>query len=527
MIAVILIVAASFTASAVTKEIRMSPLRFAGVHALSSQQGQSDGYMLIQTARGGNWNFQLLDNALNEVVQGDIDTPRHAFFNGITFNGEYSLLSFVVNALNPSITYIVMDKQGNEVSRVTRTDTPMLRRGEQFFPAVFNHPEQGFVVVQTIGGGRRAGYSVEHVDHKLNILSSLEFTGSNGHVHVYDMVASENSLYILEATERLGRTLNARLHCINIHDNRHTYTMELSDSDNAYFPTALLPLEDNSIAMAGSYYSGRNIRGRNSRGLFFLQVDADGGTAGMELHPWRGLRSTLRTPVPDWFFKVMPDVYIHALESNADGSITAVAELYRYSGEVHRREEGQTKERFHRIRMLDLMLLNFNPDGSIAYTERIERPHMVLKLDSDMGGGSGSLAEEAGQGPLRRARAMKKFGAFTYRFHQKTDDGIKLAFMSYENKMHYAYLMDSSKKFSAVKIDLQHAKPAFISYLQIVDLCVNQSGFGFILSELNTRSFDDSEAYWRGLLPAGDNALLTYEYMPMGGRLRLSLTRLD
>ncbi len=509
-----------------SKEISISPLRFAGVHALSSQQGKSDAYMVIHTASGGDWNFQLFDKELNEIKEGTIEAPRYSFYNNMTYNGQHTLMSFVVNAFTPSITYVVLDKKGNEVSRVTRTDTPMLRRGEQFFPTVYNHPDNGFVIVQTSGGGRRAGYTVEHVDHRLNTLNKLEFTSPRGHAHVYDLAASEESLFILEATERFGKTLNARLHCINLHENRHIYTMELSDKDYAYFPTALLPAENNSIALTGSYFSGKNIRGKNSQGLFFMQIDSEGGTAGMEIHPWRGLRSTLRTPVPDWFFKVMPDVYIHALESNADGSITAVAELYRYSGEVRRQEQGETKEQYHRIRMLDFMLIHFNRDGSIAFAERIERPHMVLKLDSDIGGGSSSLAENAGQGPLMRARAMKKGGAFTYRFHQASDNGFKLAFMSYENKMHYAYLMDIHEEYNAVKVDLQHAKPSIISYLQIINLCSNQSGFGFILSELNTRSFDDSEAYWRGLLPAGDGSMLIYEYMPLGGRLKLNLVDL-
>lgn len=526
LIAALLLAIMSITVFANSKEIRISPLRFAGVHALSSHQGQSDAYMVIHSATGGDWNFQLLDKGLNEIKEGIIEAPRYSFFNSMTYNGQHTLMSFVVNAFTPSITYVVLDKKGNEISRVTRTDAPMLRRGDQFFPTVYNHPENGFVIVQTSRGGRRAGYTVEHVDHQLNTLSLLEFSGSREHVHVYDLAASDSKLFILEATERFGRTLNARLHCIDLRDNRQIYTMELSDKDYVYFPTALLPAEDNSIALAGSYFLGKNIRGKNSQGLFFMQINQDGGTAGMEIHPWRGLRSTLRTPVPDWFFKVMPDVFIHALESNADGSFTAVAELYRYSGEVRRQEQGKTKEQYHRIRMLDFMMITFNRDGSIAFTERIERPHMVLKLDSEIGGGSSSLAENAGQGPLMRARAMKKGGAFTYRFHQKSDDGFIIAFMSYENKMHYAYLMDIHSDNNAVKVDMQHAKPSIISYLQIIDLCSNQSGFGFILSELNTRSFDDSEAYWRGILPASDGAMLLYEYMPIGGKLKLNLVNL-
>ncbi|MDR4988695.1 MAG: hypothetical protein RG741_07665 [Bacteroidales bacterium] len=524
LVVMLLLSGSFFTLQAHSKEMRISPLRFAGVHSLGVQPGQSEAYMVLHSASAGNWNFHLLDKELNELMEGVVEAPRYSFFNEMTFDGEHILMSFVVNAFTPSITYVVLDALGNEVARTTRTDAPMLRRGDRFFPSVYGHPEGGFILVQATGGGRRAGYTVEYADHQLNTQWSLDFKGDKGTVHVYDMMLAGDRLYILEATERLGNTLNARLHCLSLSDAAHTYTMELTDNDYTYFPTAILPVENNRIALAGTYFSGDKIRQRSSGGLFFLFVEEDGGTAGMEVHPWRGLRPTLRTSVPDWFFKLMPEVYIHALEIMPDGSFTAVAELYRYSGEVRREERDGLKEQYHRIRMLDFMLINFNSNGSIAYTERIERPHMVLKLDSEFSS-SGSLAENAGSGPLRRARAMKKAGAFTYRFHQMTDEGFKLAFMSYENKTHYAYLMDIQSK-NSVKLDLRHAKPSIISYLQLIDLCANQSGFGFILTELNTRSFDDSEAFWRGLLPAGNNNMLTYEYRLLGGTLSLKLTEL-
>lgn len=526
MMVFVLTTCLTFSGFSQSKEVKISPLRFAGVHALGTQQGENDAYMVIHNGSGGDWHFQLYDFLLDEVKEGTIETPRYSFFNQMTYNGDYTLLSFVNNALSPSITYVVLDHMGNEVSRTTRTDVSMLRRGDQFFPGVYNHPEEGFLIVQTAGKGRNTGYTVEHVDSGLNTLWSIEFSSPKGNAHVYDLTISEERIFILEATERMGNTLNARLHSVDLATASHIYTMELGDEQHSFFPTAFLPTADNTLAMAGTYFKGEKIRGKNSRGLFFLNVAEDGSTAGMQIHPWGTLRSTLRTPVPDWFFKVMPDVHIHALEQYQDGSFMAVAELYRYSGEVRREEAGGKKEQYHRIRLLDFMLLGFEPDGDILYTERIQRPHMVLKLDSEFSGSSNSLAHNAGQGPLRRARAMKQAGAFTYRFHQLFDDKLNFAFTSYENKTHYAYFMDINNNFQSTKVELKHSKPLLFSYMQIVDLCANQSGFGFILAELNTRSFDDSEAFWRGVLPARKGSMLTYEYMPLTGKLQMNLVKL-
>ncbi|MFW5707083.1 MAG: DUF6770 family protein [Bacteroidota bacterium] len=527
MVAALMIAGLTLTGYAQNKELKISPLRFAGVHALSPLQGESQAYMVLHGAPGGEWNYHLYDYLLDEIKEGSLETPKHSHFNMMTSNGEHTLMSFVNNAFSQSLTYVVLDRHGNEVARTIRTDATMLRRGDQFFPTVYNHPESGFLIVQTLGKGRNAGYTVEHVDHNLNTLWSLPFTSPRGHAHVYDLVTSNSRAYILEATEKMGRTLNARLHSIDLASASHIYTMELGDGEHSFFPTALLPTADNTLAMAGTYFRGEKIRGKNTRGLFFLNVNPDGSTAGMQIHPWATLGSTLRTPVPDWFFRVMPDVYIHALEQYQDGSFMAVAELYRYSGEVTSEDDRGKKEQYHRIRLLDFMLLGFEGSGNILYTERIQKPHVVLKLDSKFTTGSNALAENAGKGPLRRAKAMKSAGAFAYRFHQLSGNNFNLAFTSYENKVHYGYFMDLNNNFDATRVELSHAKPSFISYMQIIDVTSGQNGFGFILSELNTRSFDDSEAYWRGMLPSGKGTMLTYEYMPFTGKLQLNLVNLS
>ena len=523
LIVVCLLTGIQFASFAQSKEVRVSPLRFAGVHPLSSSHHESDAFLVMHSGGSGVWNYEMFNTSLEEIKSGTIETPSYSFFNGVTYNGSHAMVSFVVNALSTSVTYVVLDDKGNEVSRETRDDVPNLRRGDQFFPEVFPHPEKGFIIVQSAGRARNAGYVIEHVDHKMNRLWKMDFESQRGSVHVYDLLCSGDFLYILEASERLGKTTSARVHGVDLLNGIKMYTMELQDDEYSYFPTALNINEDKTISMAGTYFRGNRISGRNTRGLFFLTVANDGSTAGMSVHPWQELRPTLRTSVPDWFFKVMPDVYIHAIEANHNGTFTAIAELYRYSGEVRQEDSRGRQEQYHRIRMLDFMVFNFDNEGQILYTERIERPHMVLKLDSEFSGGPSSLAYNAGQGPLMRARAMKKAGAFTYRFHHLTENSLQLAFMSYENKMHYAYLMDVRNNQKAIKVDMQHAKPSFISYMQIIDLCANQSGFGFILTEMNTRSFDDSEAYWRGLLPVNGNKMLIYEYMPLGGRLKFDI----
>lgn len=512
-------------AQAQSVDISISPLRFAGVHALQSQQGINNGYLVLHTAQGGNWNYQMFNSELETLTQGTLEAPRYSFFNGLTTNGDYTLVNFVVNAFTQSSTYILLNSRGEEVNRVTRNDLQMLRRGEQFLPRIFNHPQGGFLVVETLRKGNSAGYRLEYLDTDLQSRWQKEFFAQRGHAHVYDIASNADGVFILEATERSNQTRNVRLHGIQASNGTHLYTMELTDDQYTYFPTALLPMSDGSIALSGTYFKGSRINSKRNQGVFFLGVSPEGNTLGMQNHPWKMLRPYLRTSVPDWFLRIMPDVWIHAMEQDSNGNFIAIAELYRYSGQVSHQERGEIKEQYHRIRLLDFMLFGFEQSGQMLYAERIEKPHMVIKLDAESAGGSGNLSLAAASGTLRRGRAMKQFDAFTYRFHQKTDDSFKIAFASYEAKTHFAYLMDLNS-FDALKTELTHAKPKAISYAEIIQLCANQSGYGFILTELNTRKFDESEAYWRGILPARHNSMLTYEFMPLTGKLRLSLQEL-
>ena len=298
----------STSSFAQSQELQISPLRFAGVHAISPQAGQSRAYMVLHGAGGGNWNFNLFADDLANLNQGTIEAPRHSFFNTLTTSGNYTLLNFAVNALNPSLTYVVMDPMGNEIARRTHQDVPMLRRGEQFFPTVFAHPEEGFLIAQTIKNGRNAGYTLSHVTPNLDENWSISFFATRGHAHVYDMVAGDDKIFILEANERLNRTQNTRIHCLDAKTGKHIYTQELKDNTSSFFPTALLPLEDGSIAMAGTYFNGTRINSKNTRGIFFMTLDGSGSTMALQTQSWKLLRPVMRTSVPDWFFKVMPDV---------------------------------------------------------------------------------------------------------------------------------------------------------------------------------------------------------------------------
>jgi hypothetical protein len=496
-----------------TIEKRVSPFRFAGVHALTTPQGETRGYFTLSAESGSRWEFQIMNTSLETTITTTIEAPRLSTFNTMVSDGDFIIASFVVNAFRTSLTYVVIDNQGNETARLTRENYPLLNQGNQYFPQLSVHPAGGFILVESIGR-RPAGYTVEYIDHSLSTIWRREFIPSKGKSVVYGLWPVDEQIIVYEATERNNRTQNTRIHTLNPLTGEHMLTMNLTDAEYTYFPTAINPGANGEIAITGTFFKGDKIKGKSSQGLFFINMDRDGQTLAMELFDWKFLRPLIKTHVYDWFFAVRPEVWIHGLDRNDDGSFTAIAELYRYSGI----QRGKSEDRYHRIRLFDFMVFTFDPQGNMVYADAIPRPHMILKLDVD------NFDHMASAGPLSRARAMKQYGAFSYRFHRKTENGsYAIAFMSYEAFTHYAYSVKLHDSRAYLQYPLIVSKPRIFSTLQMVDHFSGQYSIGYMINEMNTRKFNESEMHWRGILPAPQGKMLTYEYMPLNGRLTMNL----
>ena len=515
-------------ANPVKHEMKIPMLRFAGVHALTTHDGEARGYFSLYAESNGVWKVHFFDTQINEIGVARVEAPRHSFYNTACTDGEHVLLSFLTNIGGGTATYVLLGMDGNQIASETRSGVSGLNRGEEFWPRLFALPGEGFLIAETVGRGRRSGYRLELIDLALRSQWKQDFYSDNGSAQLYRLMILADRLLLHETAERAGKTRSNEIHQVNPRNGMILSSHFLHQDGYSYFPTAMVSLGEDRIMMAGTYYRGEEMRTRNTRGLFFQVINGKGELVSRQNYEWSELRPLLRTQVYDWFFKVMPEVWIHAIEKTDDGRLLALGELYRYSGEVSHfdGENSMPRNSYHRIRILDFMLFDLDQEGVMHFAERIERPHMVLNLDAGSGG-SGSLGHRAGQGALSRARALKEKGALTYRFHRREKDGtLSMGFMSYEAKTHYAYVMNLEGRKDYVQSMLVHAKPRFISNLEMAGLCAGQSGFGFILTEMNTRSFDDSEAYWRGLLPSDAGSLVTYEYMPLGGKLIISRTDL-
>jgi len=64
LIVVCLLTGIQFVSFAQSKEIRVSPLRFAGVHPLSSSHHESDAFLVMHSGGSGVWNYEMFNTSL-------------------------------------------------------------------------------------------------------------------------------------------------------------------------------------------------------------------------------------------------------------------------------------------------------------------------------------------------------------------------------------------------------------------------------------------------------------------------------
>ncbi len=521
---ILLIILSGFGLHGQELNLKISPFRFNGVFAIKDNQQQTNAFASVYAKSNGVWEMQWIAPDLSDSKTIVLDIPKNAIFQTMVSSGGQSLLCFVDNSFKPALHYLLIDSDGKVKNTVSKTKVPLLSRGKAFWPQLYALDQGHFLVVEP-AKSKSAGYSLERFDEQLQSLWRKEFYAEKGNAVVYELWVSEMGILIHQLAEKFGNVLNSQLIFNDLENGTSYYGTVLSDDQFTFYPTAFYPEKDRSIMMVGTYYKGSKIESKQAKGLFFAKVDADGSFSSQQLLEWKELKPILKTRVSDWFFKVMPEVWMHRLDKMEDGSYVALAELFKYSGEITQKntETGEPEEPFHKIRLMDFMRFNFNNLGEMTDAERIEKPHQFLHITEDMTAENGSIQRMVNSGNLNRNKALKASGGFTYRVGSVDAEGqYTIAFTSYEGFVNYVYVLHTAygnyQKYALLKV-----KPEIISQLEIVSRIANQYDDLSLELDGSTIEFDDSEQYFRGVLPTDESRLMLYEYMPFNSRLNLKL----
>jgi len=515
----ILILLSSFGLYAQELELKISPFRFNGVFAVKDNQQQTNAFISVYSKSNGIWEMQIIAQDLSESKTFTLDVPKNALFHTMVSSGDQNLLCFVDNSFKPAIHYLLIDGEGNIKQSLSKTKVPLLARGKAYWPQLYALEQGNFIVVEP-AKSKSAGYSLERFDDQLKSLWRKEYYAEKGNAMVYELWVSEMGILIHQLAEKFGNVVNSQLIYNDLENGASIYETSLSDDQFTYYPTAFYLEKDRSVAMVGTYYKGSKIESKQSKGLFLAKTDAVGNFQSQQLLEWKGLKPILKTRVSDWFFKVMPEIWMHRLDKMEDGSYVTLGELFKYSGEITitNTETGNTEEPFHQIRLMDFMRFSFNSDGEMTDAERIEKPHQFLHITE-----TGSIQQMVKSGNLNRNKALKESGAFTYRFGSVDTEGqYTIAFTSYEGFVNYVYVLQT-KYGNYQKHALLKAKPEIISQIEIASRIANQYDDLSLELDGSTINFDGSEHYFRGVLPANDSKLMIYEYMPLKSLLSLQL----
>ena len=255
-----------------------------------------------------------------------------------------------------------------------------------------------------------------------------------------------------------------------------------------------------------------------------MKLSEQGQVLATQTFAWKALRPLLRTDVNSWFFKIMPEVWIHGLDPQEDGSFVALGELFRYGG-----QRGNERSTQHHLRLLDFMRFEFNEKGEIQDAQRIHKPHLILLIDDDNSSFNQGAEREFLRGirrtGLQRGLMLKKYGAFTYRHHEALPKkALRLSFLNYENFMHAAYHLHwtpEETKYSFSPLVQNQAQ--FFSRMQFMQNFQNQYSLRARLDQSRTRVFRVEESMMLGILPARSGTMLSYEYAAFRSRLILNL----
>ncbi len=525
----------SLLSNAQEVELSISPLRFQGVHDLTGPDRVTRGYYAVYRSGSGEWTIDVVDATLQPLFKTIISVPSNAFFNDVAYDGAHILVCFVEASFKREITYVSIDSKGSEVARDVRSKVPFLNQGERFYPQVWVHPKGGFVITELVKERKNSGVKYEYVDGSLTPKWSHEQWVDKGTLHVYEAFGNKQSMVFIQGHERSGNTLSTSAICLAASDGNVVYEHQMSTENEVFFPSAIHLSDDGVFAASGIYYNGAAIRGKNARGMFFTTLSPTGIVESTVLSDWKSLRPIMQTAVNSWFLRVNPTLWMHQMERKTDGSYTLIGELFRYRGEFTETEPGSSdKTVYHRNLILDFITFEVTPDAEIKAVNRIARPHMLLKNEKPDEFTSNQNTFEyiydQRTSQIDRFRALKKFGGLSFRHASYVgDQTLLMSFMQYEASIKYGIVVNALQPTNIYEIPLTKSKPRWFSVGELMTNILAQydAEDPDEVAVTRVRYYDESDDVFSGIKPANGRQVLVYEYMPLKGKLYLSLINTD
>lgn len=411
----------------------VSSKNFSGVQTLNGDYYYTF-YFGEKSATKGMINFVLsiYDKELKSINTTPVEISKNAELAASAFNGKFFLFVFS-DAIKRKRTLLVLDQKGNIVKQRVDEDVKSSLLMPENNPHVHGISTEEFLIVRP-EKEKKFGYEVERIDTGLVSKWTKSFFPEKGFWTIEDTKLVNGKLYILrdEKAALLSDKHTYAVQQMKVENGEVSYTTSLDNGDDGGFPNFIQVSENGVVATGGMYFKNGKYDDKNSDGLFFALLAADGSITKYSKTSWGKVKDQLKGDFSSDLFGGKTKVLVEDIVKKTDGNYMIIGETWRKSNDANNTGAGALtsmafgksggsdgKERGFTV--MDFCIFNFDAQGELMNINRIEKAtkEAVIK---------GELANSNG---LAMAQELYKRKFFCYR---KTIDIRGEQYLMYKNE---------------------------------------------------------------------------------------------
>ncbi|PCJ79921.1 MAG: hypothetical protein COA49_10230 [Bacteroidetes bacterium] len=416
-----------FISSTYSQSVELTDIQkreFRGVFPILNKNTNSvKGYYSFyvnEKAEAGRRNFVIVifDEKLDLLNKTSISISKRSVVDGAEFDGENFL--FIFNDLiKKRRTLITCDSDGNIIKEKHVQES----KGSNYNASVYTSSNGGFYIVMPIRE-KKTGYSVEKVDKDLNTLWERRFMPNKGFIGVATIESGEGMIIMIQQTKPslMSKKIGANLVALDDETGEEEFVYPLYDGNITRQPSAFAIGSNHEIITAGMYFDGEKWDGKNSDGIFFLKLSADGEEIISTTENWdEGIQQIIKDGSKKTFtISSKPKVLFHDIIVNEAGNYQVIGETFkksfqlvsiiskdiitgRYIGNIN--SENAKPITFE---IMDFIIFNFDNDGEMSGINMITKEHTKISC----------YPPYSRYGGLSLAIKVRDYGWFNYKFMQ-------------------------------------------------------------------------------------------------------------
>lgn len=399
LVAILVLSACSVQAQEVTLE-GVSARGFSGVKSIKGQYYYTFYFGEKSETKGmANFILALYNADLNPVKTAQIEISKDSRLTASSFNGKYFLFTFS-DLVRRKRTTITMDKDGNTIKNNVEEKVRTALLTEENDPVIHSLGDE-FIVIRP-QREKKFGYEVAQVDKDLNEKWTKSFFPNKGSWGVKDSRMSGGNLYILreEKESMMGDKYTFTVQGIKLENGDELFTTEIKDEDDGGFPDFININDDGTIATGGMYFKNSKYDEKNSDGLFFALLSADGKITKMSKTSWKKVKDQIKGDFSSVLVGGKTKVLVEDVIKKKDGSYMVISETFRkgaadetgkgaiskFSG-MGGGSKGDAGDKGFTV--MDFALFNFDANGELTGIDKVEKATKEAIIKGDLAKGKG------------------------------------------------------------------------------------------------------------------------------------------